>query len=259
MATGPTPSSLAALRRFNLIMAAVHFAQAVAVLVLSRDFRLPLTASYLRFDPATTSLEPAIATVAEASLAGLIVAFFLVSSMAHLFIATVYRRRYERDLLRGLNVARWVEYAISASVMIVAIAMLVGIYDIGALLMLFSLVALMNLLGLVMEVHNQTTPRTDWLSFWIGTLAGIVPWAVIAISFWASSTYGGGQIPAFVYWIYVSIFLFFSCFAVNMWLQYRRIGPWASYLYGERAYIVLSLVAKSALAWQVFAGTLRPV
>lgn len=259
MATGPTPSSLAALRRFNLIMAAVHFAQAVAVLVLSRDFRLPLTASYLRFDPATTSLEPAIATVAEASLAGFIVAFFLVSSMAHLFIATVYRRRYERDLLRGLNVARWVEYAISASVMIVAIAMLVGIYDIGALLMLFSLVALMNLLGLVMEVHNQTTPRTDWLSFWIGTLAGIVPWAVIAISFWASSTYGGGQIPAFVYWIYVSIFLFFSCFAVNMWLQYRRIGPWASYLYGERAYIVLSLVAKSALAWQVFAGTLRPL
>ena len=240
-------------------MAAVHFAQAVAVLVLSRDFRLPLTASYLRFDPATTSLEPAIATVAEASLAGLIVAFFLVSSMAHLFIATVYRRRYERDLLRGLNVARWVEYAISASVMIVAIAMLVGIYDIGALLMLFSLVALMNLLGLVMEVHNQTTPRTDWLSFWIGALAGIVPWAVIAISFWASSTYGGGQIPAFVYWIYVSIFLFFSCFAVNMWLQYRRIGPWASYLYGERVYIVLSLVAKSALAWQVFAGTLRPV
>lgn len=259
MATGLTTSSLAALRRFNLIMAAVHFAQAVSVLVLSRDFRLPLTASYLRFDPATTSLEPAIATVAEASLAGLIVAFFLVSSMAHLFIATVYRRRYERDLLRGLNVARWVEYAISASVMIVAIAMLVGIYDIGALLMLFSLVALMNLLGLVMEVHNQTTPRTDWLSFWIGTLAGIVPWAAIAISFWASSTYGGGQIPAFVYWIYVSIFLFFSCFAVNMWLQYRRIGPWASYLYGERAYIVLSLVAKSALAWQVFAGTLRPV
>ena len=259
MATGPTPNSLAALRRLNLTMAAVHFAQAVAVLVLSRDFRLPLTASYLRFDPATTSLEPAIATVAEASLAGLIVAFFLVSSMAHLFIATVYRRRYERDLLRGLNVARWVEYAISASVMIVAIAMLVGIYDIGALLMLFSLVALMNLLGLVMEVHNQTTPRTNWLSFWIGTLAGIVPWAVIAISFWASSTYGGGQIPAFVYWIYVSIFLFFSCFAVNMWLQYRRIGPWASYLYGERGYIVLSLVAKSALAWQVFAGTLRPV
>jgi hypothetical protein len=44
-----------------------------------------------------------------------------------------------------------------------------------------------------------------------------------------------------------------------MVLQYRRVGPWRDYLFGETAYMVLSLVAKSALAWQVFAGTLRPV
>jgi hypothetical protein len=41
-----------------------------------------------------------------------------------------------------------------------------------------------------------------------------------------------------------------------MWLQYRRIGPWRDYRYGERGYIVLSLTAKSALAWQVFGGAL---
>jgi hypothetical protein len=41
-----------------------------------------------------------------------------------------------------------------------------------------------------------------------------------------------------------------------MWLQYRRVGRWRSYLFGEKAYMVLSLVAKSLLAWQVFAGTL---
>ena len=39
-----------------------------------------------------------------------------------------------------------------------------------------------------------------------------------------------------------------------MVLQYKKIGPWKDYLYGERAYIILSLVAKSLLAWQVFAG-----
>jgi len=259
LAASSPAGTIAGLVRFNAIMALVHLVQAVALLLLSRDFRLPVTLSYLKFDPATTSLRPMVTTVAEVPLAWLVLAFLLLSSLAHLTIATVYRPRYERDLLRGLNRARWIEYAVSASVMIVAIAMLVGIYDLGALLMLFSLVAVMNLLGLLMEVHNQTTRQTDWLSFWIGSLAGIVPWIVVAISLWASSSYGDGQIPAFVYWIYVSIFIFFSCFAVNMWLQYRRIGPWASYLYGERAYIVLSLVAKSALAWQVFAGTLRPV
>ena len=62
--------------------------------------------------------------------------------------------------------------------------------------------------------------------------------------------------PAFVYAIFASLFVFFNVFALNMWLQYRRVGRWRSYLFGEKAYMVLSLVAKSALAWQVFAGTL---
>ena len=62
--------------------------------------------------------------------------------------------------------------------------------------------------------------------------------------------------PGFVYAIFVSLFVCFNSFAVNMVLQYARIGPWRNYLFGETAYIVLSLTAKSALAWQVFAGTL---
>ena len=44
----------------------------------------------------------------------------------------------------------------------------------------------------------------------------------------------------------------------HSWLQYRQIGKWRDYLYGEKVYITLSLVAKSLLAWQVFAGTLVP-
>ena len=52
------------------------------------------------------------------------------------------------------------------------------------------------------------------------------------------------------------MFLFFNSFALNQWLQYRRVGPWRSYAFGERSYLVLSLVAKSALAWQIFAGSL---
>jgi len=41
-----------------------------------------------------------------------------------------------------------------------------------------------------------------------------------------------------------------------MALQYKKVGPWKDYLYGERMYMILSLVAKSALAWQVFGGVL---
>ncbi len=46
-----------------------------------------------------------------------------------------------------------------------------------------------------------------------------------------------------------------------MVLQYKKIGPWKDYLFGERMYIVLSLLAKTALAWQIWlvlSGSHRP-
>ncbi|MBI4337448.1 MAG: heliorhodopsin HeR [Chloroflexi bacterium] len=67
------------------------------------------------------------------------------------------------------------------------------------------------------------------------------------------------DLPGSSHGIFASIFVFFNVFAVNMLLRYKRVGPWRDYLYGERAYVLLSLFAKSTLAWQVFAGTLRPV
>ena len=43
-----------------------------------------------------------------------------------------------------------------------------------------------------------------------------------------------------------------------MILQYKKIGKWSNYLYGERTYIVLSLVAKTILAWLVLFGAMQP-
>lgn len=251
------PAAYHSLRRFNLIMAVFHFAQAVAVLLLSKDFGLPVTGTYLRFDNVSKSLQPTTETLFTLQLPLLIAGFLLLSSLFHLLIATVYRRQYTADLAKGMNKLRWVEYSLSASTMMWAIAMLVGIYDLLALGMIFALTAVMNLLGLVMEVHNQTTRRTNWLSYCLGCLAGVVPWLAVAFTMWLGAA-NGHAAPTFVYWIFVSIFVFFNCFALNMVLQYKKTGKWRDYLYGERAYIVLSLVAKSLLAWQVFAGTLRP-
>lgn len=245
------------LRKFNFIMAAFHAVQGVIILLISKTFELPISGSYLAFNQASRTLEPTTTHLFNLSLPLLIALFFFLSATAHLVIATIYNKKYNQDLALGMNKARWIEYSISASIMMVAIALLVGVYDFTNLLMIFVLIAIMNLLGLVMEVHNQTTKKTSWLSYWIGCLAGIVPWVVIGVYFWLSAQKGSAP-PTFVYWIFVSIFVFFSCFAVNMVLQYKKIGPWKDYMYGERVYIILSLVAKTLLAWQVFAGTLRP-
>lgn len=89
--------------------------------------------------------------------------------------------------------------------------------------------------------------------FWFGCVAGAAPWVAIAYNLVAAE-----QVPGFVVGIFVSLFVFFNSFAVNQWLQYREVGPWRIYAFGEKSYLVLSLVAKSALAWQIFAGSLVP-
>ena len=245
------------LRKFNLTMGVLHLAQGILILILSKVFTLPLSGSYLKFNAVTQNLEPTTKALFDLSLPMLIAVFFFLSAGFHFVIATIYNKDYNKDLSKGINKFRWVEYSISASIMMVAIALLVGVYDVMSLVMIFALTSVMNLMGLVMEVHNQTTNKTNWLSYWIGCVAGAIPWLVIAFYFWLGAD-NGSSAPTFVYWIFVSIFIFFNAFAVNMVLQYKKVGPWKDYLYGERAYIILSLVAKSLLAWQVFAGTLRP-
>jgi len=238
-------------------MALLHGAQGAAVLALSTNFKLPVTGSYLTFNSSTQHLDAASNKLFDMPIVWLIAGFFFISALFHLAIATFYNKTYVANLGKGINKARWFEYSLSASVMMVAISMLVGIYDVVSLVLIFALVAIMNLTGLAMELYNQGREQVNWLAYKIGSLAGIVPWVAVAFYIWYSSHQGSAP-PTFVYFIFGSLFIFFSCFALNMYLQYKRIGKWADYMYGERMYIILSLVAKSALAWQVFAGTLRP-
>ncbi|MGO1820138.1 MAG: heliorhodopsin HeR [Senegalia sp. (in: firmicutes)] len=163
---------------------------------------------------------------------------------------------YNRDLERGMNRFRWYEYALSSSLMIVLIAMLFGVYGIGALMLMFVANASMNLFGLIMEEINQYKEKTDWKPFVFGSVAGIVPWIVIVL--YAFGNAEPSEVPWFVYALAGSYFVFFNLFPINMILQYKKVGKWKDYIYGERAYIILSLVAKSVLAWIAFAGVMQP-
>ncbi len=250
----------ASLRRFNLIMGFLHLIQGAFMWVVSNDTTYPIFTNFLKFDTATFSLKPDSELFYKLPLGPAVAIFLLLSAVAHFYLSTIGYQRYVADLKSGKNPIRFYEYALSSSLMIVLIGMLAGVWDLGAILLMFALNATMNLFGLLMESINQYTEKTDWTPFTFGSIAGIIPWVVIFIYFFGAVASGGeAKPPAFVYAIIPTLFVFFNTFAVNMYLQYKKVGKWRDYLYGERGFIVLSLVSKSVLAWMIFAGTLAPV
>jgi len=240
-------------------MGFLHLLQGFLMILLSNDTTYPIFTNYLKFDTTSMSLTPNPVLLYALRFGPAVAAFLLISALAHFSLATFGYKWYVGNLEKGMNPARFYEYALSSSLMIVLIGMLVGIWDLGAMILMFGLNAMMNLFGILMELHNQTTTKTNWTSFIYGSVAGIIPWIVIVMYFLGSLGSSDAKPPAFVYAIIPTIFVFFNIFAINMVLQYKKVGRWADYLYGERMYIVLSLVAKTVLAWQIFAGTLAPV
>lgn len=241
---------LGRLRLYNAGMGLLHAVQGLAVLLLSNDFALPVTAAFMEGPPGTPATTEELFRL---PLGPAVAAFLLLSAVAHFVVAGPGWRKYRRDLAAHRNEQRWIEYSISSSVMIVLIAMITGIADVAALVALFGVNAAMILFGWLQERYEEPG-QGRWWPFFFGCIAGVVPWVAIGIYLIGPTA----EIPGFVYAIFVSLFVFFNSFAINQFLQYRQAGPWRDYLFGEAVYVGLSLVAKSALAWQVFANTLVP-
>ena len=256
---GISDDRLRRLRVFNVVMGLLHTVQGVAMIVLGDTrFELPVGTMNPGGPPGTPLSEFRMEDVGGIPLAWGTGSFLLISALFHFLIASpVGFPRYADELRRGRNRFRWVEYAFSATLMIVLIAQITGVVDLAALIAIAVVNVSMILFGWIMEVANPPDRPAWWTPFWFGCIAGAGPWVAIATYLAVNVSQPGAEgPPTFVYGILVSIFVLFNCFAVNQWLQYRRIGRWDDYVFGESVYVVLSLTAKSALAWQVFANTL---
>jgi hypothetical protein len=246
-----TDRKLSNLRIWNIIVGLILAVQAVLMAVLTNNFSLPVTATFLKGAPGSPSTLHQIWSI---QTGWGVFTFIAISALALLLIASPWVFPwYKRNLLESRNYGRWIEYFFSSSIMIVLISQICGISDIAALLAIFGINACMILFGALQEKYEKPG-KPSWLPFWYGSFAGIIPWIAILIYVIAPGV--AASPPGFVYGIIISLFVFFNCFAINMVLQYKKVGRWRDYLYGEKVYIILSLTAKALLAWQVFANVL---
>ena len=243
------------LRKLNIIAGCLHLISFIAILALFNNASLPVNAIYLTDAPGTGKFSLPI-NLLNLNIGYMVAAFMALSAFFHFLVASpMMFSKYADGLAHHINKYRWIEYSLSSSIMIIVILQLNGTADYIALLAIFGVNVCMILFGWLQE--RYTTPGDgDMLPFWFGCIAGSIPWIATVINIASPKGPAEASTPGFVYGIVISLFILFNSFAIVQWKQYKATGKWAEYLYGERRYIVLSFVAKSRLAWQVFAGAL---
>ncbi len=154
----------------------------------------------------------------------------------------------------NMNKARWFEYAVSSSFMLVVIAWLCGMFDFRV----HNAAVLPERLHEPVRLHDggaqpeHQEDRLDGVHLRLLRRPDTLDRALHVFH------RGARRFPSRLrLWHHdLDRVLLQRVRHANMVLQYKKVGKWKDYLYGERFYIILSLVAKTALAWQVFSGTM---
>jgi hypothetical protein len=263
-----SPISFLYLKRFNIGAGILQLMNGIIILALTFALTWPKGTDIYTFNLTFQHISPTTPAFFGAPspqvifsvnhLGVLLAAFPLISTFAHFMIAFPKNKSYNENLKKGTNPYRWYEYAFSSSIMIWIISTFVGIWDFWSLAMIFVLNAMMIMFGYLMEKLNQNSEKTSWSPFILGSISGGFPWVVLFAYFTGAVINSGNNVPNFVYAILFVYLVLFMSFAANQVLQYKGVGKWKDYLYGERTYIMLSFIAKTLLVWLVFTGLFKP-
>lgn len=254
-----TQESFDGLRRVNRWLALAYAVQAVAILIVSKRAEVAVTTNYLTPDTVQSTLAGhtvlGLAThqLFTVNVGYVIAAALLLLAFVYVALGTFCRTRYESDLKRSTNLGRWVALGAGFGVVLLAVALLAGAHDFSALITLFVLTFVVHMLWFISEKKN-----VGRLPYGLGIATGVV--VLLAVGFYlvGAGMWGGGHVPVYIIWAFATLVVGLAAVAVNLSMQRRGKGKWANYLYAERVYMIVGLVATSAVAWQLFAGALKP-
>lgn len=273
--------------KYNNVAILGHFISALSMIILYYDKNrlvIPYTESYLKWNSVSsnstcplgsrdfntndgryciTSTTSPVSCDSDNNCYGvdlgwLIISFHLLSfafqSLAAVtnFVGPIFGYRYIDMVISNKNPLRFIEYSFSASVMLIAIALLNGVTDINLITSIAVLTSACQLCGLAVEYTE--IKKIKWLLHLTGWLQFCWAYGIIGHAFFKSidSTEGTSP-PSFVYAIVIVLFLLYSSFGFVQLLELIfNINPSTK----EKSYVILSLTAKLFLGWMIFGNVL---
>lgn len=217
----------------------------------------------------------------DLSLWWLVIAFHFLSFAFQTFAMLQWKCKYcgilcERDYIKevdedGTNILRMLEYSISATLMQISIALVLGIWQRLVIAGVAALTVVTMLCGLVAEQLKYDRPDMAWTAHFTGWFSMLSVWAILGRQFWYTVEMSVESPPPFVYAIVVVIAILYIGFGVIQLVQlYFADKENLEKMYCkckcsrgctlnrgvELAYCMMSLTSKTFLGWVIFANAL---
>jgi hypothetical protein len=213
-------------------------------------------------------------TIDVKTIQAMLILFFIITGTFHFYYyvgngtlgekeSPSFSTGYTYVIKNQNNFFRWIEYSITATLMLYIIALTSGVKDTNVYLLLYATNIAMIALGQQVEVAVRD--GKDWITPMLTSfLLLFAEFSIIARSFWSRlsqvdtfldenpSISNGRRIPKWLNAMIIILFLFFSCFGFLSLYASIRGTPYETV---EKGYIILSFAAKATLGMFIAYGT----
>jgi hypothetical protein len=266
------------LTKINLVAFAVHLAAAILSMIFLKSKSVPMFK--LEFDasvPATSDIDypqELVPSGTTTNIKSLTIAFFFITAIFHLVYATDFFGKgwYSNAVFGyGWNPFRWIEYSITASIMIFIISVIAGnkeqsaawtvsLITVGLMFQGYTNEREIHQNGLAENIYKTIVdPYIVWGNFIPAWLLYGIKWYIIFNALIALQDdikqQTNGYLNGKVTWLVLLQFIFFSLFGLvqsyQVYLWATKTSPTLTYYSFEIMYIWLSLIAKVGLGLSV--------
>jgi hypothetical protein len=202
-----------------------------------------------------------VTKISTTALESIIAAIFLITSCFHTFYATdgFGTGAYLKEIKRGYNRYRWIEYAITSTMMIFVLAIISGIKDYDTIYELCVLNAVLMSLGYFLE--RGVNKEVKIVALTIGFTILITIFVTLFRNFYARLNEVdnlGRNLPEWLNYVLFPMFFWWLSFGIVAILNVANQDKMNyDFSYYERLYIYLSFLSKANMGYYLAFGLSR--
>jgi hypothetical protein len=197
-------------------------------------------------------------SLSDIDLKFLVVFIFLITALFHYFYYN--SKKYVNEIRTGKNRYRWLEYAITATLMIFTLGAISGVKELYVIILVCVVNILMMTFGYFLEMSSNKQVKTVALVFGFFALVSI--FAIFLANFYPnvkSADDLGRKVPSWVQIVLLPMISWWALFGVVAALNSKSYGKKGyNFLKYERYYILLSYFSKAFMGYYLAYGLTRP-